>query len=468
MLSVAFVGQLGKGVLSSVVLAGSLYNVTGLSVVIGLAAGMETLCGQAYGAGRYKVLGLVAQRALIVCLAVCIPIIALWWNIEPLLLMLHQSPIVAGGAARYLQLMSPTLVVNCCLCVLNRYLIAQRVTVPSTYCTIASAIVCPIWNWLLIFHLNLGLDGAAYAALASQGTSLVLLACYIVNRDASMLGTPQSTWPGLQLKKALQPAAVVQYLEYGGAAAAMICLEWWAFEVIIILSGTLKDRPEVAVATMGITFNICAVFYMFAMSFGTAANTRIANSLGEGRPEAASLAYHTTLGIVFGEQLIFASGTWLLRNQLAKVFTSDVEVMESVVYVMPVVCCIIMGDGMNALFGGVLRGCGRQVLGAYLNLAGWWGVVVPLGVLLGLHQGLGPLGFNYALAVGTTMQALVFVFAISRLDWGAEVERSRALLAGHHSGSNDTSQRNLPDDDLLEPLVDEDQEAAVKLSQPLL
>eukprot|EP00955_Chlamydomonas_euryale_P064512 359004-Chlamydomonas_euryale.AAC.4 len=60
--------------------------------------------------------------------------------------------------------------------------------------------------------------------------------------------------------------------------------------------------------------------------------------------------------------------------------------------------------GLNALFSGVLRGCGRQGLGAYLNLAGWWGVVVPLGVLLGMHYEMGPWGFNAALAVGTTMQ----------------------------------------------------------------
>lgn len=33
--------------LSAAVLAGSFYNVTGYSIVIGLSAGMETLCGQA-------------------------------------------------------------------------------------------------------------------------------------------------------------------------------------------------------------------------------------------------------------------------------------------------------------------------------------------------------------------------------------------------------------------------------------
>ena len=42
----AFLGHLGTQYLSSSVLASSFYNITGLSVVYGLAAGMETLCGQ--------------------------------------------------------------------------------------------------------------------------------------------------------------------------------------------------------------------------------------------------------------------------------------------------------------------------------------------------------------------------------------------------------------------------------------
>ena len=42
----AFVGHLGKHELSAAVLGTSLFNVTGLSILIGLCSAMETLCGQ--------------------------------------------------------------------------------------------------------------------------------------------------------------------------------------------------------------------------------------------------------------------------------------------------------------------------------------------------------------------------------------------------------------------------------------
>lgn len=41
-----YIGRLGALPLSASVLANSLYNCTGLSLALGLSAGMETLCGQ--------------------------------------------------------------------------------------------------------------------------------------------------------------------------------------------------------------------------------------------------------------------------------------------------------------------------------------------------------------------------------------------------------------------------------------
>ena len=46
LVSLAFVGHLGSLTLSQAVLGLSCYNVTGYSMLLGLATGMETLCGQ--------------------------------------------------------------------------------------------------------------------------------------------------------------------------------------------------------------------------------------------------------------------------------------------------------------------------------------------------------------------------------------------------------------------------------------
>ena len=56
-----------------------LFNVTGLSIAIGLSTALETLCAQAYGARAYLLLGGLLQRALAVQFAVFISIGTFWY-----------------------------------------------------------------------------------------------------------------------------------------------------------------------------------------------------------------------------------------------------------------------------------------------------------------------------------------------------------------------------------------------------
>ena len=61
----------------------------------------------------------------------------------------------------------------------------------------------------------------------------------------------------------------------GNSAAglqAMICMEWWCFEAIILLAGRLP-QPEVAIDIVGICVNIATWTFMFPFGLsGTASN----------------------------------------------------------------------------------------------------------------------------------------------------------------------------------------------------
>lgn len=113
LVAVIAVGHLDNpAILSAVVLASSIYNVTGYSVIVGLSTGSDTLSGQAFGAGAYKQLGLVLQRSVVICWVVCVPLMVLWVNARPLFELARQSEEIAGMAARYLALTAPTIFVS--------------------------------------------------------------------------------------------------------------------------------------------------------------------------------------------------------------------------------------------------------------------------------------------------------------------------------------------------------------------
>ncbi|KAM2155337.1 hypothetical protein ACFX1Q_047055 [Malus domestica] len=65
LVSMIMAGHLDQLALSSVAIAISLTNVTGFSLLSGMAGGLETLCGQAFGAGQYQKLGTYTCTAMI-------------------------------------------------------------------------------------------------------------------------------------------------------------------------------------------------------------------------------------------------------------------------------------------------------------------------------------------------------------------------------------------------------------------
>jgi peptidoglycan biosynthesis protein MviN/MurJ (putative lipid II flippase) len=86
--TVVIAGRLGTNELGAVSLATMTANVTGLAIYEGLATSLDTLCSQAHGGGKKKLVGLHMQRVVYLLLLVTIPIGAIWicspWILEAL------------------------------------------------------------------------------------------------------------------------------------------------------------------------------------------------------------------------------------------------------------------------------------------------------------------------------------------------------------------------------------------------
>jgi hypothetical protein len=87
-------------------------------------------------------------------------------------------------------------------------------------------------------------------------------------------------------------------------------------------------------------------------------------------------------------------------------------------------------DGQAAVLSGVLRGAGRQGIGAATSWCSYWLIGLPLAYLLAFKAKMGVLGLRLSLAAAVAVQALVLhVFTTCRIDWDAEVQRAKELVA---------------------------------------
>ncbi|KAA0061265.1 protein DETOXIFICATION 54 [Cucumis melo var. makuwa] len=80
--SVLFLGRIGSLELAGGALAIGFTNITGYSVMVGLAAGLEPICSQAYGSKNWDLLCLSLQRMILILLFATIPIGFLWLNLD--------------------------------------------------------------------------------------------------------------------------------------------------------------------------------------------------------------------------------------------------------------------------------------------------------------------------------------------------------------------------------------------------
>src|SRR6266702_190149 len=70
-------------------------------------------------------------------------------------------------------------------------------------------------------------------------------------------------------------------------------------------------------------------------------------------------------------------------------FSDDASVVALVAQVMPLVASFQVADGLAGSCGGVLRGQGRQHLGAAFNLLAYYVLALPVGITLAFRGGYG-------------------------------------------------------------------------------
>jgi hypothetical protein len=180
---------------------------------------------------------------------------------------------------------------------------------------------------------------------------------------------------------------------------------------------------------MGITFNIHALCFFAAHGLSGAASARVGNDLGAARPRRAWLTVQAA--VLMGTVAMAVAALVLMagRQYLGRLFSSDAAVVALTATAVPPLAASLVGEGANTVLSGVMRGCGRQRIGAAVNLLTYWAVGLPLSCLLAFKGGLGALGLWTGLACTASVQALLMTLTVFTFDWSAESARAKALVA---------------------------------------
>ncbi|XP_074315893.1 protein DETOXIFICATION 49 [Silene latifolia] len=418
MISMLFLGQIGELALAGGSLAIGFANITGYSILSGLAMGMEPICGQAFGAKKYKLLGLVMQRTILLLLLASLPISLLWLNMKTILLFCHQNEDIATQAQAYIIFTLPDLIAQSFLHPIRIYLRTQSINLPLTYCaTLAIFLHIPI-NYFFVTHLGLGIKGVALSAITTNFILVTSLIIYII-----LSGICSKTWCGMSLE-CLRGWQTLINLAIPSCIS--VCLEWWWYEIMIILCGLLSN-PQASVASMGILIQTTSLIYIFPSSLSFSVSTRVGNKLGENQPNIAKIT--TIMGLSFSFILGFTAlfFTIMVRKIWAGFFTQDLEIITLTTTVLPIIGLCELGNCPQTTVCGVLRGAARPKLGATINLGCFYLVGMPMALWLGFKGGFGFTGLWFGLAAAQGSCLVTMLLVVVRTDWKVQAQRAQEL-----------------------------------------
>lgn len=409
-----FAGQVG--VLDLAAFAYENLVIAGFSsgILYGMGSAVETLCGQAFGAGRVDMLGVYLQRSWIILLATSLVLCFLYIFAEQLLKFLGESDEIAKAAGDFAPWMLPQLFAYALNYPISKFLQSQRKMMVMCYISAVALILHTVFSWLLMLKLGWGLVGAAVVLNVSWWFIVVAQLLYILS------GSCGRAWSGLSWEAFHN---LWEFLKLSIASAVMLSLEVWYLAILIVFAGYVKTNEEVSVDAMSVCMNILAWALMVFLGFNAGISVRVSNELGASHPRSTKFSIVVAMITSLSTAFVLALIPIIFAKQYPSWFSTDALVKELVYKLTPLLAISVVNN-VQPVLSGVAVGAGWQTLVAYVNIGCNYIFGIPLGLVLGLKLGLGVEGIWSGMLSGTMIQTCILFIIIYRTDWNKEASVS--------------------------------------------
>ncbi|CDK26504.1 unnamed protein product [Kuraishia capsulata CBS 1993] len=408
------VGHLGAKELAAVSLA-SMTSTIVLAIFEGISTALDTLCPQAYGAGNYYAVGIHCQRCTLFSLVLFIPAATFWYFSGYVLQYLIEDKEVIRLTQLFLRILIIAGPPYICFENGKRYLQAQGIFDAGTIILFITAPLNVVLNYLLVWNETIGLGyiGAPIASCINFWLMAILLWLYVIFVDG------EECWGGLS-KQALYHWIDLSKLAIPGVI--MLEAESLAYEILTLFASYLGT---VALASQSAVSSVVSLVYMIPFAVSIASSTRLANFVGSGNVNSAKLAARVGLYASFISACLNCLVLFLGGPLIARMFTSDEEVITQIEKLCPLVALFEIFDGMATAASGLLRALGLQGIGGVVNLVGYYVIAVPLALVFTFKTGLGIYGLWVGNGIGLLFIGITEMYYFYTADWEEVLESAR-------------------------------------------
>lgn len=404
MVSVVMVGHAGTDELAALSLGHAVFMpmlIAGVGCMVGIVATTARASG-----GGDPATPEIALRGLRWALLVGAAAWLLLLASEPLLRLIGHTPELVAGGGAVARLLAPGALFQVVFVAATFYLEGTGRPRPGVVAMAAANLVNLVLGWLLIGGRlglpALGAEGAALGAtLARLAMAAGLLAWMLrLPEFAALRAAPFRTWgPGGW-------AAGAEMRRIGLAGGAAYLFETVAFATLAQAAGLLGPTP---LAAYTILHNIEALVFMVALGLSVATAVRVGQAAGAGDADDARVAGFAGLSMATG--VVGLTGLLLLAFAPAVVgfYSADPALVARAAPLLAILAVSMVFDAGQVVLGQSTRALGDSWVTTAIFFAGFFCVMVPLGLLLAFRTPLAEAGLFIATAVGCATAAALLL-----------------------------------------------------------
>ncbi len=390
-----------SAVFAGVSLANMFANVSCLSILIGMSGAVETLGSQHNGAGNYKEVGIILQRSIIILGIITIPIIFLWFFAADIFQAIGVEDTVCDVIQRFIRIRILTIPMDVINESYEKYLMSIGVMKPSMWANISFNFFIFIFDAIFVHWFNLHYDCLAWSWVLSLYLSAFLQIYLSLSEPAvkrTLVPYDKAAWSNWK-----------EFINLGLPGTVMLCSEWWAYEVLSIFASLLGTAQ---VAAQTIILQTASLAFMVPLGLGVACASLVGNAVGAGKKSLAIAIGKLSVKSIFVLEVAIGVVILLLGPYFVDVFSNDSQVKHVANRAIPFLSLFALIDGLQGVCSGVLRGAGKQFIGAVANLIAFYVIGLPMAWFFCFTLHLGVNGLMLGISCGTIFQVGVLVTMI--------------------------------------------------------
>lgn len=364
------VGQFGSTASISAVATGSQLMVAVTAIATGLTMGVTVLIGQSMGAGDLEKAGNVVCGMIKLFTVVAVTITAVLVAIpEPLARLLQAPESALEGTVHYIRICGAGMIFISAYNGISGIFrgIGNSVT-PFVFVAIA-CLVNIVLDLVFVAVLHLDAAGAALATVIAQASSVVFSLVYLYKKRL----------PFPVRKSGFKAKGFIKKILFVGAPIAM--QDFLVSISFLIITAIINGLGVVQSASIGIAEKLFVFLAIVPMSFLSALAAFVAQNIGHGNYLRANSALFRTTAIsfVFGLAVFFM--TFFGGDLLARIFTSDEEVIASTALYFKSCSFEYMIIAVSFCMLGFFNGLGKTAFVMLQGLLSAFAVRIPLSYL---------------------------------------------------------------------------------------